>query len=371
MSALAETDWTVTIKRFWTFRGRKHVVGSMALPDGAGTYNTTGIPLPALGKLGFVSSLLSFLIGGTGATSAEAAPTAAPILAPVLDGTALDTGAVYLYKTTVITPDGESAPSAAGTITTVSTPAAINAPVVALVEDAGVGALDLAAVYKYKIVFCTVDGAGAVVLHSTVSGAATATVTAATFLTIRVTRPAATVYPTATHWQIWRTNGGGSTYTIVPYLTTNTIPLAVTTFDDASADGSLVAGTIYSTDTMAEAAHRKVSVGRPVGYSARATGWNVYRTDGGGSTYKLVATSPMVAIGTPTYTDNIADTSLVATTPPTAGAGATEYLVRVNKSAHKLLLYEEEAAAAGGPLLECDTSEVPGQRSWDFYAIGI
>lgn len=48
----------------------------------------------------------------------------------------------------------------------------------------------------------------------------------------------------------------------------------------------------------------------------------------------------------------------------------TDYLARYNKSAHKLMLFEEEAVAAGGPLLEADTAEVPGARTYDFLAIG-
>lgn len=48
----------------------------------------------------------------------------------------------------------------------------------------------------------------------------------------------------------------------------------------------------------------------------------------------------------------------------------TDYLVRYNKSAHKLQLFEEEATAAGGPLLECDTSEAPAARTYNFVAFG-
>lgn len=48
----------------------------------------------------------------------------------------------------------------------------------------------------------------------------------------------------------------------------------------------------------------------------------------------------------------------------------TDYMVRYNKAAHALLMYEEEASAAGGPLLECDTSEAPLARTYDFLAIG-
>ena len=54
-----------------------------------------------------------------------------------------------------------------------------------------------------------------------------------------------------------------------------------------------------------------------------------------------------------------------------ATAGTTsDYMTRYDKTNHKLFLYEEEAVAAGGPLLECDTAEVPGARTYNFHAIG-
>lgn len=51
-------------------------------------------------------------------------------------------------------------------------------------------------------------------------------------------------------------------------------------------------------------------------------------------------------------------------------ARTTEYLAQYNPAAHKLQLFEEEAAAAGGPLLEADTSEAPAARTYSFLAIG-
>jgi hypothetical protein len=54
-----------------------------------------------------------------------------------------------------------------------------------------------------------------------------------------------------------------------------------------------------------------------------------------------------------------------------ASAGTTaDYMPRWDKTNHKLFLFEEEGTAAGGPLLECDTSEVPGARTYNFHAIG-
>lgn len=51
-------------------------------------------------------------------------------------------------------------------------------------------------------------------------------------------------------------------------------------------------------------------------------------------------------------------------------SATTSYLVIVDYANNKAQFYEEEAVAAGGPLLECDTAEVPGPRTFDFLAIG-
>lgn len=48
----------------------------------------------------------------------------------------------------------------------------------------------------------------------------------------------------------------------------------------------------------------------------------------------------------------------------------TDYATRYGPANRTLLLYEEEAAAAGGPLLECDTSEAPAARTYSFLASG-
>lgn len=55
----------------------------------------------------------------------------------------------------------------------------------------------------------------------------------------------------------------------------------------------------------------------------------------------------------------------------TGSAGnTTEYIYRYDRANRKLAMYEEEAVAAGGPLLECDTSEAPGARTVNFLAMG-
>jgi hypothetical protein len=48
----------------------------------------------------------------------------------------------------------------------------------------------------------------------------------------------------------------------------------------------------------------------------------------------------------------------------------TDYHLRYGPANHTLLLYEEEAAAAGGPLLEADTSEAPAARTYHWIASG-
>ena len=48
----------------------------------------------------------------------------------------------------------------------------------------------------------------------------------------------------------------------------------------------------------------------------------------------------------------------------------TDYMTRYDPDNNKLLLYEEEATAAGGPLLEADTAEAPAARTYSFVATG-
>lgn len=51
-------------------------------------------------------------------------------------------------------------------------------------------------------------------------------------------------------------------------------------------------------------------------------------------------------------------------------SSTTNYVYGYNPVTKALVIYEEEGTAAGGPLLEADTSEVPGPRLLSFYAIG-
>lgn len=56
------------------------------------------------------------------------------------------------------------------------------------------------------------------------------------------------------------------------------------------------------------------------------------------------------------------DSLVVSGVDATAGT-VSNYTYAYDPVNHKLFLYEEEAAAAGGPLLECDAAEVPGART--------
>lgn len=48
----------------------------------------------------------------------------------------------------------------------------------------------------------------------------------------------------------------------------------------------------------------------------------------------------------------------------------TDYMTRYGPTNNTLLLYDEEAVAAGGPLLEALTSEAPAARTYHFRATG-
>lgn len=87
-------------------------------------------------------------------------------------------------------------------------------------------------------------------------------------------------------------------------------------------------------------------------------------TLGGGPTYNTagIPLPPIGAFGFVMFMDNL---QIVGN-----NAQTSDYLYRYNKAAHKLLCYEEEAAAAGGPLLECDTAEAPAARILDWTADG-
>lgn len=46
------------------------------------------------------------------------------------------------------------------------------------------------------------------------------------------------------------------------------------------------------------------------------------------------------------------------------------YVYAYDPTNHKLQLFEEEAVAAGGPLLEADTAEAPAARTLSYLAVG-
>lgn len=53
-----------------------------------------------------------------------------------------------------------------------------------------------------------------------------------------------------------------------------------------------------------------------------------------------------------------------------AAGTVSNYTYAYDAVNHKLFVYEEEAAAAGGPLLEADAAEVPGPRTLRVVIIG-
>lgn len=74
---------------------------------------------------------------------------------------------------------------------------------------------------------------------------------------------------------------------------------------------------------------------------------------------------PMPTFGNMGFSRNVDEIRLIG-----QAAATTQYLTEYDKTNNKMLFYEEEATAAGGPLLEADAAEVPGPRTWDFEAQG-
>lgn len=77
---------------------------------------------------------------------------------------------------------------------------------------------------------------------------------------------------------------------------------------------------------------------------------------------------PLPAVGNLGFRRNMLGIQMFGVDPITGSVA--EYHTRYDATNHKLFIYEEEATAAGGPLLEADTSEVPGARTWNFLAWG-
>jgi len=64
MAAFASTDVTVVVVERKIIGGRRMVVGTMAFGNGALTYPTGGIPLPAIGAFGFVRNISDLNVSG-------------------------------------------------------------------------------------------------------------------------------------------------------------------------------------------------------------------------------------------------------------------------------------------------------------------
>lgn len=74
---------------------------------------------------------------------------------------------------------------------------------------------------------------------------------------------------------------------------------------------------------------------------------------------------PLPAFGNFGFVRNIEDIQVTGVNGLT-----TDYHTQYDKTNNTLLLYEEEAVAAGGPLLEADTAEAPAARTYSFVAWG-
>lgn len=126
--------------------------------------------------------------------------------------------------------------------------------------------------------------------------------------------------PEATHINIWRSTLGGyvsGDFTSLKLVTT--LAVGTTTYGDTTVDGSLGA----SGHTSPTAVCREVRVTNiPAGQSGVVTGRNLWRTEGGGSQLKKLAT--IADNTTDEFEDDIADGSLGANIHITDTSGLTQ-----------------------------------------------
>src|SRR3990172_2290884 len=71
MAAIAAANVTVAITKRWINGGVMHVLGTITFGDGALTYSTAGIPLPALTKFGFRDAIHMLSIFGVNERTTE------------------------------------------------------------------------------------------------------------------------------------------------------------------------------------------------------------------------------------------------------------------------------------------------------------
>lgn len=138
--------------------------------------------------------------------------------------------------------------------------------------------------------------------------------------------------------KLYRTVAGGSTWKLVDTIANNT----ATSYPDNIADGSLGADAPSSNTTALSRVNvTGVSAG-PTG----TTGRKLYRTEAGGSTYKLVNTFNDNT--TTTFLDTVADGSLGATAPVTDTSGLVQESGNVNAGSTSLLVTNPGAFESAG-----------------------
>lgn len=234
---------------------------------------------------------------------------------PYVTGNLVNDGsgaAFYFYRATFVSALGESDASALAFGGIAAVPNASGAFL--FVSGSTGGSLESNGVYGWAVTFVTASG------ECGYSGSTT-------FVFLGVGNTKATIFvPTSsdgrvTSRKIYRTaNGGSGGFRLVATIADN----VTTSYVDTTADASLGA-TMPTTDAGSTG---KLTVGIPVG-PAGTTSRKLYRTELGGSTYKLQST---IADNTTTSVlDNTADGSLGATyTGSTLGAAVGDTTLRVS-----------------------------------------
>lgn len=213
-------------------------------------------------------------------------------------------GGTFQWVTTFADSGGrETTPSPAGSLTmsTLAAPAAMG------VTDGynGGGALDSDVDYSYKMTF-----------YSATKGETTPG-PAATFHTVAangddsgaLAKSGTSAAPSGFVRRFYRTEGGGSTYKLMPGAVLGFEFEDASLWYDEQADGSLGAA---APSTNTAHSHKANLSSIPVSPDTNITTVNIYRTVANGSTFKLAGS---VSNGTTTWQDNVADGSLGADAP--------------------------------------------------------
>lgn len=254
------------------------------------------------------SPVASFTVGDV------PAPTTAPTAGTPTAGGSITAGAHY-YAYTEDTPAGETEPSPISN--TVTAVAEVADPTGALTLDSNGtfranGKLDTTATYGYAYSFSDATGARETNLSPLATCTLTGSNNAGAILASSVPTP-----PAGFHVRFYRTEGDGATYKIIlpgGQSYGQFAEFTGTHYIDICADSALGATAPVSNNTK----QATVLVSGIPPASAFATDRNLYRTEAGGSTLKLVDSIGTTATS---YSDTMADGDLGATAPastPTA-----------------------------------------------------